>query len=91
MNDTINPHLLEPKFKRWQASRWERKTYLPILSGAGYTRATRKTFTRATDAQAYADKARSTWCRLYDEHIVAMSQVTDLLAADLMTPSPAER
>lgn len=81
MSEMVNPHLLEAKYKPWQAGRWERKKYLAILSGNGYTRATRREFVRASDAEFYARRALARWVRLYDAAVVAMPQPV---------PSPVE-
>ena len=72
MSDMINPHLLQPMYKPWRGSRWDHKEYIPVLSGAGYTRATHRTFKRATEAKDYAIRIQSRWVRLYDAAIVAM-------------------
>ena len=81
MSEMINPHLLRALYKRDKPSRWARQVYLPILSGSGYTRATRRTFVRASEAQQYAEFVLYRWQRLYDAAIVAMYQ---------LVPVPAE-
>lgn len=71
----INPHKLVAKVKRWNSPEFAGgKVYLPILSGNGYAKASRKIFKRASEAQEHANKLLERWMRLYDAAVIATSQ-----------------
>ena len=63
----INPYLLDAKYKKWNNPRFAGgKMYMPVLSGDGYAKASRRLFKRASEAEAYAIRLRHRWMRLYD-------------------------
>jgi hypothetical protein len=62
----INPTKLEAKSKK-QYDRYfaGNKFYFAILVGNGYAQRARRTFKRASEAQAYADRLLMVWRRVY--------------------------
>jgi hypothetical protein len=62
----INPNKLEAKSKK-QVDRLFAGNiyYLAILVGNGYAQRARRTFQRASEAQAYADRLLKVWRRVY--------------------------
>ena len=67
----INPRNLEAKFKRWNNARFAGGNYyLAVVSGAGYAKACRRIFQRASEALEYSQKVLARWARLYDAAVV---------------------
>lgn len=74
-----NPYLLDAKYKKWNNPTFAGgKVYMPILSGGGWSRACRRVFKRASEAETYAIRVRDRWMRLYDAAVVAMVQTTEV-------------
>ena len=62
----INPTKLEAKSKKQVDARFAgNKYYLAILVGNGYAQRARRSFKRASEAQAYADRLLKVWRRVY--------------------------
>lgn len=67
----INPHMLEPRAKRWNNPRFAGgKLYLAVLVPVGLR--SRRLFKRASEAFDYAAKLKARCEKLYDERIVNM-------------------
>ena len=68
-----NPYLLDAKVKRWNNPRFAGgKVYMPMLVGDGFAKPTRRMFKRASEAEAYAIRARARWMRLYDAEVARL-------------------
>ena len=69
----INPTLLKTRSVKQNHQMFAGgKYYLALLFGPGYTRATRRVFKRASEAEKYANRAKARWERLYKAAISAM-------------------
>lgn len=76
MTNLINPNNLQAKHKKWLDPRFAGgKFYMPFLSGPGFTRGCRRVFKRASEAEAYGQRVRERWIRLYEAAISAMAEV----------------
>jgi hypothetical protein len=68
----INPHLLDPKYKRANSPQFAGgHMYFPLLNHF-----TRRTFRRATEAASYAKRVKARWCRLYDAATTPLPEPT---------------
>lgn len=69
MSNLINPRRLEPKYKRWNDPRpFRGHVYFAYVG-----RLSRKSWTRASEAEAYAKRIWERWCRLYDAAVLALA------------------
>jgi len=70
----INPKKLVATTKKWRDVRFAGgKMYMPVLSGNGWARASRRLFKRASEALSYAERIKSRWERLYDAALLNMA------------------
>lgn len=66
----VNPRQLEPKYKRWNDPRpFRGHVYFAYVG-----RLSRKSWTRASEAEAYAKRIWERWCRLYDAAVLNMAK-----------------
>jgi hypothetical protein len=82
----INPHQIEPKYKRVNNPRFAGGHYYMPLVG----HFTRRSFRRASEAETYAKRVHARWCRLYDAAVVEMMEnAGQETSVEQTTPEPA--